>query len=92
MVCYLMIYADGCTTELKKNIFEKSGFLVPSKSKVSSTGRPDVNNEFAKYFLTETIRDKDNNIYAIAYECGMTRPCDEDILKLITKHKIPHLY
>ena len=91
MVCYLLIYADGCTTQHKKDTFEESGFLMPSKNKISSTKIPHVNNECAKFFLTEKIRSKDNKFYAIAYEREMTRPCDEDILNLITKHQIPHL-
>ncbi|ENO0867760.1 hypothetical protein AAFL35_06495 [Proteus mirabilis] len=92
MVYYLMIYADGYTTQHKKDTFEKSGFLMPPKNKISSTATTRVvNNECAKFFLTEKIRSKDNKFYAIAYERGMTRPCDEDILNLITKHQIPHL-
>ncbi|MEQ4652524.1 hypothetical protein AB7092_05995 [Providencia rettgeri] len=91
MVCYLMIYADGYTTQHKKDTFEESGFLMPPKNKISSTATTRVNNECAKFFLTEKIRSKDNKFYAIAYERGMTRPCDEDILNLITKHQIPHI-
>ncbi|HEJ9665699.1 TPA: hypothetical protein SMN32_002621 [Proteus mirabilis] len=88
MVCYLMFYADGTTEKKEKIRFESPILSIPPNNPVNSTSIASKENKFSKKFHTYKVRDEHNNKYAIAYEVGMEKPSDKDILKLIKEKDI----
>lgn len=88
MVCYLVFYTDGTTEKKEKIRFESPILSIPTNNPVNSTSAPSKVNNFPKKFHTYKAIDEHNNKYAIAYEVGMEKPSDKDILKLIKEKDI----